>query len=130
MRFAVARRAFTLVELLVVIGIIGLLIAFLMPALGKAREQSIRIKCASNLRQIGIGAMAYAADNKGALPYNESANPFYVANRSGSGRWADSRPRWQKYVKSVDCFYCPGFTQSTYGSRKMLAIDPDEVALA
>ena len=58
---------FTLVELLVVIGIIGLLISILLPALGAAREQGRTIKCLSNLRQFGSAFAAYAAQNKGAL---------------------------------------------------------------
>jgi prepilin-type processing-associated H-X9-DG protein/prepilin-type N-terminal cleavage/methylation domain-containing protein len=64
----VARRAFSLVELLVVIGIIGLLIAVLMPVLGKAREAANRVKCLSNLRQIGQGLYNYAAGNDQWLP--------------------------------------------------------------
>jgi len=62
------RKAFTLVELLVVIGIIVLLIAILLPTLKAARERANRIKCASNLRQIGIALRIYAHDNKGHFP--------------------------------------------------------------
>jgi len=62
------RKAFTLVELLVVIGIIVLLIAILLPALKAARERANRIKCASNLRQMGIALRIYAHDNKGHFP--------------------------------------------------------------
>lgn len=63
-----ARKAFTLVELLVVIGIIAVLIAILLPVLSKAKESARRIACASNLKQIGTAFMMYIGDNKDRFP--------------------------------------------------------------
>ena len=62
------RRAFTLVELLVVIGIIAVLVGILLPALGRAREQARRASCLSNLRQVHHAFHFYAQENKDKVP--------------------------------------------------------------
>jgi prepilin-type N-terminal cleavage/methylation domain-containing protein/prepilin-type processing-associated H-X9-DG protein len=74
-------RGFTLVELLVVIGIIAVLIGILLPALSKAQEAARTVKCASNLRSIGQGLAGYVAENKQTFP----AAYLYVGHQIVNG---------------------------------------------
>jgi prepilin-type N-terminal cleavage/methylation domain-containing protein/prepilin-type processing-associated H-X9-DG protein len=73
-----ANRAFTLVELLVVIGIIALLISILLPTLGRARKHANTVKCAANLRSILQGMQIYASQNNGAFPGSAHTSARFV----------------------------------------------------
>jgi prepilin-type N-terminal cleavage/methylation domain-containing protein/prepilin-type processing-associated H-X9-DG protein len=64
----ITKKGFTLVELLVVISIIALLIVITLPAANKVQNSARRIACASNLKQIGLGMIAYLDDNNSVMP--------------------------------------------------------------
>lgn len=74
-------RGFTLIELLVVLAIVTLLVSLLLPALGSARENGRMIRCASNLRQLGIGFLAYSNNNRGFY----CSGPFDNSTEEGRG---------------------------------------------
>jgi prepilin-type N-terminal cleavage/methylation domain-containing protein len=84
------KRAFTLIELLVVIAIIAILAAILLPVLSSAQERGKRIRCLSNLKQIGLGALTYANDNNDFVPFaSQRLLPIQIDSNGMSTAWSD-----------------------------------------
>jgi prepilin-type N-terminal cleavage/methylation domain-containing protein len=118
-----SRRAFTLVELLVVISIIGLLIALLLPALRNARLQARAVVCLSNQRQCGLGLVSYAADARGhsmleaAINFPGVGSQIYTwANFLAGPILSDSfgvPPADAGYINGDKVFGCPVNTRPT-----------------
>lgn len=78
MKTAPKNRAFTLNELLVTIGIIGVLASILMPLLGRAKIKAKRTQSQNNLRQLIQGYLGYEADHQALMPFNEEVNSVWV----------------------------------------------------
>lgn len=83
-----SRSAFTLIELLVVVSIIAVLLALLLPALGKARDSARQVKCLSNMRQVGLALVSYTVEYRQDLPRGrwDAGNGNTTASQHGT-RW-------------------------------------------
>jgi prepilin-type N-terminal cleavage/methylation domain-containing protein/prepilin-type processing-associated H-X9-DG protein len=126
------KRAFTLVELLVVIGIIAVLISVLLPSLSKARRDANRAKCLANLRSMQVAQALYAAENRGYLIQagmghggmhaNEELTWFNVLERYGSNKLlprcpADDSPFWIEPLVTANG---ETFRRTSYGINDFL----------
>jgi prepilin-type N-terminal cleavage/methylation domain-containing protein/prepilin-type processing-associated H-X9-DG protein len=123
-----ARRGFTLIELLVVIGIIGVLMGILLPAIEHARHQGYIDKCASNLRQIGLGISMYANENQGNYPRTiydptqpltvgtgaNATDPFHAGGPSANDLSAAPYLLLRAEHMPTDVFICPYNDDTNY----------------
>ncbi len=108
------KQAFTLIETLVVIAIIMLLVSLLFPAASRIRQNSLRVKDASNLRQIGTAAQLYAGENEGRMvPYFD-----YQKKLNGQTTYV-----WQYYLKE----YMDGYKDMNVTEFMSAVVEPNSV---
>jgi prepilin-type N-terminal cleavage/methylation domain-containing protein/prepilin-type processing-associated H-X9-DG protein len=117
-------KAFTLIELLIVIAIIAILAAILFPVFGRARENARRSSCQSNLKQVGLGLMQYTQDYDEYFP-----RTYFGVGGRGVNDAANSMRTWNDvifpYVKSEEIFVCPSAPDSGNGNTLREYKNPD-----
>jgi prepilin-type N-terminal cleavage/methylation domain-containing protein/prepilin-type processing-associated H-X9-DG protein len=114
------RRGFTLVELLVVIGIIALLVSILLPALSKARDQANRVKCSSNIRQVLLAIQIFANNHRGTLPVGWSGSPNWIgggqemAGNLGLGSSLEGLMNHPEKSPPIPILNCPSYASNPF----------------
>ncbi|RRJ97246.1 type II secretion system protein [Opitutaceae bacterium TAV4] len=110
-------RAFTLIELLTVIAIIGVLAGIILPVVGKVRSTARNANCISNLRQYGFAATMYAQENRGRLPRADSWQDNSAPYFSMKGRKAESKLGCPEFERRKPEYFPIPYTNTVLGYR-------------
>lgn len=116
------KSAFTLIEMITVVAVIGILAALLLPALVRGREKARAIQCLANIKQLGVAYLAYTSDSRENLPWADGPENSWCP---AYGMWWDEIDTWRKspllpYVGiSPRTWQCPSYTWGDFGPTAM-----------